>query len=92
MLGVPAAGVVSETEAIAELDDPDLWLFRDRLFDAEGNETHAFWAAETIESTRALRTGSSIRNCTPMPCWPRFSPIQRTSPGTSIGRSSSLSR
>ena len=25
--------------------DPHLWVFRDRLYDAEGNETHMFWEA-----------------------------------------------
>ncbi len=26
-------------------DDPNLFLFRDRIFDADGNETHNFWEA-----------------------------------------------
>ena len=45
-----SSGVVGDDEAIAELEDPDLWLFRDRVFDAEGNETHAFWNAASYES------------------------------------------
>lgn len=45
-----STGVVGEDAAIAELDDPNLWLFRDRIFDAEGAETHDFWAAYSYES------------------------------------------
>lgn len=51
-LGEPVfqSGVVADDQPIAELDDPNLWLFRDRLFDAEGNETHMFWEAASFES------------------------------------------
>ena len=45
-----SSGVVADDEPIAELVDPDLWLFRDRVFDAEGNETHSFWLAASVES------------------------------------------
>jgi hypothetical protein len=44
------SGVVSEDQAITELDDPNLWLFRDRMLDADGNETHDFWEAASYES------------------------------------------
>jgi hypothetical protein len=44
------SGVIGPDQAIAELDDPHLWLLRDRLFDAEGNETHMFWEAVSYES------------------------------------------
>ncbi|HLT40093.1 MAG TPA: hypothetical protein VK034_27620, partial [Enhygromyxa sp.] len=44
------SGVIGEDQAIAELDDPHLWLLRDRLFDAEGNETHMFWEAASYQS------------------------------------------
>jgi hypothetical protein len=44
------SGVVAPGEAVAELDDPDLWLFADRLFDAEDNEVHMFWEAARVES------------------------------------------
>src|SRR5690606_16450167 len=38
-LGEPVfqSGVVADDQPITELDDPNLWLLRDRLFDAEGN-------------------------------------------------------
>jgi hypothetical protein len=42
--------VVADDEPIAELDDPDLWLFRDRVFDVNGDETHDFWLAASVES------------------------------------------
>lgn len=44
------SGVVAGDQAIAELDDPNLWLLRDRIFDADGNETHMFWEAMSVES------------------------------------------
>lgn len=44
------SGVVGEDQAVAELDDPHLWLLRDRLFDAAGDETHMFWEAASYES------------------------------------------
>jgi hypothetical protein len=47
---VYSSGVVGDHEPIAELDDPDLWLFRDRVFDVDGNETHDFWLAASVES------------------------------------------
>ncbi len=47
---VYSSGVVADDQAIAELVDPDLWLLRDRLFDAQGNETHDFWTAASVES------------------------------------------
>ncbi len=47
---VYSSGVVSDDQAVAELADPDLWLFRDRVFDGQGNETHDFWNAASVES------------------------------------------
>ena len=44
------SGVVDASTPIAELDDPHLWLLRDRIFDAEGAETHMFWEAASYES------------------------------------------
>ncbi len=44
------SGVVAEGSPVSELDDPNLWLFRDRLFDAQGEETHKFWEAASYES------------------------------------------
>jgi hypothetical protein len=47
---VYSSGVVADDQPIVELDDPDLWLFRDHVFDSEGNETHDFWLAASVES------------------------------------------
>jgi hypothetical protein len=44
------SGVVADNEPVAELADPDLWLFRDRTFDGDGNEVHMFWEAASFES------------------------------------------
>lgn len=53
------SGVVPEGGAVAELEDPDLWLLRDRLFDADGNQVHQFWqAAELRPGT--LRVATSL--------------------------------
>jgi hypothetical protein len=45
-----SSGVVPDGTAVAELDDPVLWLMRDRVTDADGDETHMFWDAASIES------------------------------------------
>lgn len=51
------SGVVNEAEPVAALADPDLWLLRDRLFDAAGGEVHQFWeAAELRPGTLAVAT------------------------------------
>lgn len=44
------SGVVGEGMPVAELDDPDLWLLRDRIFDADGAEVHQFWQAVELRS------------------------------------------
>jgi len=45
------SGAVPEGAGPTELtSDPDFWLFRDCLFDADGHETHDFWNATTYES------------------------------------------
>ncbi len=44
------SGVVPEGTSVTELDDPDLWLIRDCLFDERGEETHMFWQAQEYES------------------------------------------
>ncbi len=45
-------GVVPDGVAAAEhlASDPGMWLLRDRLLDAEGNEVHMFWEAASVES------------------------------------------
>jgi hypothetical protein len=44
------SGVITEDQAIAELDDPNLWLLRDQLLDADGVPTHMFWEAQSYTS------------------------------------------
>ncbi len=45
------SGVRPDGAAAAELDDPDLWLLRDRIFGAEGEEVHLFWEAASYRSS-----------------------------------------
>lgn len=44
-----SSGVVDDQSSIDELDDPNLWAFRDYLYDADGMETHDFWEAVSFE-------------------------------------------
>jgi hypothetical protein len=44
------SGVVGEGAAVASLDDPDLWLLRDRILSADGKEVHQFWEAAELQS------------------------------------------
>jgi hypothetical protein len=44
------SGVALEGEPVAELDDPALWLLRDRIFDEQGDEVHMFWEAASYQS------------------------------------------
>jgi hypothetical protein len=43
------SGVVADGQPVTALADPDLWLFRDRTFDAGGAETHMFWEVARTE-------------------------------------------
>jgi hypothetical protein len=53
------SGVVPEGDAAATLDDPDLWLLHDRIFDAEGNPVHLFWEAASYRAgTLAVATSA----------------------------------
>jgi len=45
-----SSGVVADDEPVAELADPFLWLLRDTMFDANGEEVHMFWEAASYES------------------------------------------
>ncbi len=45
------SGAVGPEQAVTSLDDPDLWLMRDRTTDADGNEAHMFWDVRAYEST-----------------------------------------
>ncbi len=42
------SGVVADDSGVVGLEDPDLWLLRDRLFDAEGQQVHQFWEAAEL--------------------------------------------
>jgi hypothetical protein len=44
------SGKVAPGTAVTTLLDPDLWLIRDCLFDADGREVHMFWEARAYES------------------------------------------
>lgn len=44
------SGVVARGEDVTKLDDPDLWLLRDCLFDQAGNKVHPLWQAFSWES------------------------------------------
>jgi len=51
------SGVVADAAGVVSLEDPDLWLLRDRLFDADGQQVHQFWeAAEVRQGTLAVAT------------------------------------
>jgi len=51
------SGVVADDQGVTSLEDPDLWLLRDRLYDAEGGEVHQFWeASELREGTLGVAT------------------------------------
>lgn len=44
------SGVVGDGEPVAHLDDPDLWLLRDRTFGPDGDPVHMFWEVARVES------------------------------------------
>ena len=45
------SGVVPVGSSVSGLEDPDLWLIRDCMFDATGNETHDFGQRRTTNRT-----------------------------------------
>jgi hypothetical protein len=45
-----ATGVIPDKKPVTSVVDPNLWLLRDKLFDAANNETHLFWQAARFES------------------------------------------
>lgn len=44
------SGSVPPGTSVTDLNDPDLWLLRDCLFDERGEEAHMFWEAAEFES------------------------------------------
>ena len=57
-----SSGVVGEQDAVAELDDPDLWLMRDETFKRDDKPAHMFWdVARVVEQTLpGARTQSAL--------------------------------
>lgn len=47
---VMQSGAFADDEAISAEADPQLWVMRDRMFDANGEEVHMFWEAASVES------------------------------------------
>jgi hypothetical protein len=45
-----ATGVVPDKKSVTSIADPNLWLLRDKIFDAANAETHMFWQAARFES------------------------------------------
>lgn len=43
------SGVVRDRTPASGLADPNHWLLRDRIFRADGTETHMFWEAASVE-------------------------------------------
>lgn len=60
------SGVLADGQRVTDLPDPDLWMFRDRTFDAAGNETHMFWNVARAEQ------GTLGAQVTSDPADPRF--------------------
>jgi hypothetical protein len=44
-----STGLVEDKKASTKLEDPNLWLLRDKIFAPEGQETHLFWQAARVE-------------------------------------------
>lgn len=47
-----STGKVEDGKAAASLADPNIWLLRDKIFTAEGKETHMFWEAARFEAAQ----------------------------------------
>jgi len=55
---VLSSGAVPEGTAVEDFEDPLLWQFRSRMFDAQGEEVHMFW--EAASSQEDLLLGSEV--------------------------------
>ncbi len=64
-------GVREPFEVVTSTRDPDLWLFRDQTFDAQGHEVHQFW--EGVRSESNVLPGPVTRD----PTDPRFNDTHR---------------
>jgi hypothetical protein len=58
-----SSGVVADKKAVSKLDDPNLWLLRDRIFRPDGTETHMFWeASRVIEEQLPAAVTADVRD------------------------------
>jgi hypothetical protein len=46
------SGVVAAGQSVLDLQDPDLWLIRDCIFDAQGQSVNMFWQAASHDSNQ----------------------------------------
>lgn len=44
-----SSGLLAPGQRLVDLEDPNLWRLGDRLYDAQGQEVHTFWAADRYE-------------------------------------------
>jgi hypothetical protein len=44
-----ASGVVEDGQDVLQLDDPDLWVFRDEVTRADGSPAHMFWEVAALK-------------------------------------------
>jgi hypothetical protein len=47
-----SSGVVAAGQGVLAITDPDLWLIRDCMLDAKGDEVHMFWQAASHDSNQ----------------------------------------
>jgi hypothetical protein len=55
------SGVVPAGQPVTGLQDPDLWLIRDCIFDGQGNEVHMFWEAASHDSNQLPGPVTSVQ-------------------------------
>lgn len=48
------SGLVPPGRGVEALDDPDLWLIRDCIFDQQGQSVHDFWNAVTVAPSNQI--------------------------------------
>ncbi len=53
------SGVVEAGQPVAELSDPNLWLFRDTVLKGDGSEAHMFWDVVDLESSLLVQATSN---------------------------------
>jgi hypothetical protein len=46
-----SSGVVADQQDVLTITDPNLWIFRERLLDANGNEVKFMWQAVKTDGT-----------------------------------------